>query len=208
MNIFTRNFAKKLASLSSPLIISGFFAIAITLSLMLLGASFANFAIAQEYASSAKASAGGAQQGGLLNLLPLLLIFLVFYFLIIRPQSKRLKLHHQMVSSLQKGDEVVTAGGVKAVILKAVEGSEYVTVQIADSVNVEILRSTISQKVAAKSVGKNEGKDATSSSNASDNSHDSGNSKAINNNVKPKRDVGNQPGGSKGKAKNVRGGSK
>ena len=64
------------------------------------------------FISNAHAQAAGGGNESLLSLLPLVLIFVVFYFLLIRPQSKRQKEHRDMVSNLQKGDEVTTAGGL------------------------------------------------------------------------------------------------
>ena len=77
------------------------------------------------------------------QLLPLVIIFVIFWFLIIRPQQKKMKEHRAMVSSVGKGDEIVTAGGVVAVVTKSVD-EVYVMAKVADGVEVKVLRGTIS----------------------------------------------------------------
>lgn len=91
----------------------------------------------------AHAQAGGAPEGpGLLaTLVPLLLIFAIFYFLIIRPQSKRMKQHREMVQNLEKGDEVVTGGGFYGRVTRVSEDS--VTVELAEGVRVKAQRDSI-----------------------------------------------------------------
>lgn len=76
-------------------------------------------------------AAGASPQGGdtLMGMLPIILMFVILYFLMIRPQMKRAKEHRNMLSALQKGDEVITAGGVVGKINKVGEG--YVTVEVA-----------------------------------------------------------------------------
>jgi len=78
-------------------------------------------------------------------LLPFALIFAVFYFLIIRPQSKRQKEHQSMIKALQKGDHVVSAGGMHGTIQSISEDSDVVTLEIADKVRVKMNRSSISR---------------------------------------------------------------
>ncbi len=98
--------------------------------------------ISPAYAQAA--GAGGA--GGIFGaLLPFFLIFVVFYFLLIRPQQKRAKEHQSMVSNLKKGDIVITAGGISGKVTKAAEGNESVDVEIAKGVSVSILRHFISE---------------------------------------------------------------
>lgn len=82
--------------------------------------------------SSAYAQAAGAagEQGSLMSLLPLILMFVVIWFLMIRPQMKRSKEHKAMVEALQKGDEVITAGGMLGRITKLSDA--YVTLEIAE----------------------------------------------------------------------------
>ena len=93
----------------------------------------------QPYVSPVLAATGG---NPLLDLLPFILIFLVMYFLIIRPQQKRLQEHKDMVAALRKGDTVVTGGGIIGKVTKVVEGE--IEVEIAKDVRVTVLRSTIS----------------------------------------------------------------
>ncbi len=103
-------------------------------------------------------TAPGAQPSSFEMFLPFIFIFVIFYFLIIRPQSKRQKEHQKFLSELKRGDEVVTASG----ILGRVEGitDTVVTVEIADGVKVKMLRTqvTASQKALAAPAAKTEGK--------------------------------------------------
>lgn len=87
---------------------------------------------------------GGGDGGGLMGLLPFVLIFVVFYFLLIRPQQKRAKEHKAMVETLKRGDKVVTSGGIVAKVSKVIDDNE-VEVEIASDVKVRVIRSTISQ---------------------------------------------------------------
>ena len=79
--------------------------------------------------SNAYAQAPGGAEGQLLGFLPIILMFVVLYFLMIRPQMKRAKEHRTMLEALQKGDEVITAGGMVGKVTKVGEG--YVTVEVA-----------------------------------------------------------------------------
>ncbi|GJL97268.1 MAG: preprotein translocase subunit YajC [Hyphobacterium sp.] len=81
--------------------------------------------------------------GALIQFAPLILIFVVFYFLLIRPQQKRMKDHREMVAALSKGDEVVTAGGVVGKVVKVDEGE--LQVEIATGVKVRVMRATVSE---------------------------------------------------------------
>jgi preprotein translocase subunit YajC len=92
-------------------------------------------------ASAHAQAAGGAQPNALLQMLPLLLIFVVFYFLLIRPQAKRAKEHKAMVAALGVGDEVVIAGGVLGRIVET--GDQFLTVEIASGVQVKVQRHTV-----------------------------------------------------------------
>jgi len=92
------------------------------------------------YAMGAGAGQGGG--GGFSAIVPLLLMFAIFYFLLIRPQQKKAKEHREMISNLKKGDRVVTSGGIHGRITSLDEGT--VTVEIADKVKVKILRGNIS----------------------------------------------------------------
>lgn len=86
-------------------------------------------------------AAGGP--GGLTSLLPLILMFAIFYFLLIRPQQKKAKEHRDMVANLKKGDRVMTTSGIYGRIVKLDE--EALTVEIADKVNVKIGRAFVGQ---------------------------------------------------------------
>lgn len=88
----------------------------------------------------AQAAPPGAS-GSLLGMLPLVVIFVVFYFLLIRPQQKRQKEHKEMVARLATGDEIVTAGGVLGKVIEV--GESFVQVEIASGVQVKIQRHTI-----------------------------------------------------------------
>jgi preprotein translocase subunit YajC len=86
-------------------------------------------------------------QSALIQFLPLILIFVVFYFLLIRPQQRKAKDHKTMLDALRRGDRVVTGGGIIGTVAR-VENPEEVTVDIADGVRVRVLRSTISSVLA------------------------------------------------------------
>ena len=86
-------------------------------------------------------AAGGTQPNAFVQLLPLVLIFVVFYFLLIRPQAKRAKEHKAMVAALAAGDEVVTSGGILGKVIEA--GEQFLTVEIADGVRVKVQRHTV-----------------------------------------------------------------
>ena len=92
------------------------------------------------------AAAGAAQSdSGLLGMLPLLLIFVLFYFMLIRPQTKRAKEHKNMVEALAKGDEVVTNGGLLGRVTDV--GESFITVKIADGVEVKVQKQSVSALV-------------------------------------------------------------
>lgn len=93
--------------------------------------------------ASAQAQGAGGQPSALMQFLPLVLIFVVFYFLLIRPQSKRAKEHAAMVAALEVGAEVVTSGGILGKVVEIAE--QYLTVEIAEGVNVKVQRHTVSQ---------------------------------------------------------------
>lgn len=94
--------------------------------------------------STASAQAQGAgQPNALMQFLPLVLIFVVFYFLLIRPQSKRAKEHSAMVAALEVGAEVATSGGILGKVVALAD--QYITLEIAEGVNVKVQRQTVSQ---------------------------------------------------------------
>jgi preprotein translocase subunit YajC len=83
----------------------------------------------------------------MLQLLPIVLIFVVFYFLLIRPQQKKMKQHKEMLSALRRGDRIVTGGGIIGTITKVIDDNE-VQVEIAEGVRVRVQRPAISAVLA------------------------------------------------------------
>ena len=81
------------------------------------------------------------ESAGIGQFIPLILIFVIFYFFLIRPQQKKVKEHKAMVESLKKGDKVVTSGGITGTISRIVDNDK-VEVEIADNVTVEVVRGT------------------------------------------------------------------
>jgi len=85
----------------------------------------------------------GGQQGSAMSSIFMLVVFgLIFYFMLIRPQSKRAKEHKNMVEALQKGDEVVTNGGILGKITKV--GESFVTIKVSDNVNINVQKHAVS----------------------------------------------------------------
>jgi preprotein translocase subunit YajC len=80
---------------------------------------------------------------GIASLVPLILIFLIMYFLLIRPQQKKLKEHQAMVAALRRGDQVVTQGGLIGKVTKVKDEVGEIEVEIAPNVNVRVVRSTV-----------------------------------------------------------------
>ena len=89
---------------------------------------------------------------GFTQFIPLILIFVIFYFFLIRPQQKKVKEHKSMVSALKRGDEVITSGGIVGTIEKVL-GDDKVDLLITENVTVEVVQSTI-QSLRNKSVAK------------------------------------------------------
>ncbi len=90
-----------------------------------------------------------AQPSPILQFLPLVFLFVIFYFLLIRPQQKRQKDHVNMIAKLDKNDEVITAGGVHATIVAVNEKT--LTIRIAENVKVEIEKNSITQVTKSRS---------------------------------------------------------
>ena len=99
--------------------------------------------ISTAYAQTAPAAAPGGIENSLMSLLPLVLMFVVLYFIMIRPQMKRQKEHKAMVEALAKGDEVVTAGGVYGKVSKL--GETNLHIEVSDGVEVMIQRHAVTQ---------------------------------------------------------------
>ena len=92
--------------------------------------------------------AGGAPAAfDFISLMPLVLIFVVFYFLLIRPQQKKMKTHRELIGNLKRGDKVLTAGGIIGSIVKT-EDDNTLIVEIAKDVRVKVARSTITDLVS------------------------------------------------------------
>ena len=96
--------------------------------------------ISPAYAQSAAGDGGG----GLVQLLPLVLIFVVFYFLLIRPQQKKMKAHKALVAGLRKGDKVVTGGGLIGTVTKEIDETE-VQIELAENVRVRVMRHMVQE---------------------------------------------------------------
>ena len=100
--------------------------------------------ISTAFAQSAPAATGGGDlQSTLISMLPLLLMFAVLYFVMIRPQMKKQKEHRAMIEALAKGDEVVTAGGLLGKVSKI--GDIYIGVELANGVDVQMQRNAVVQ---------------------------------------------------------------
>ncbi len=98
--------------------------------------------------SPAFAQAGGAADGGMfVQLMPLLLIFVVFWFFLIRPQQKKAKEHREMVSNVRRGDQVVTGGGLFGKVTKVIDENT-VQVELAENVRVKVISSTLTDVLA------------------------------------------------------------
>ena len=80
----------------------------------------------------------------LIQLMPLFLLFAIFYFLLIRPQQRRAKEHREMVAAVQRGDKIVSSGGVRGKVVKVI-GDTDVEVEISSGVNVVMIKSTIAE---------------------------------------------------------------
>ena len=103
----------------------------------------------------AQGGAGATGPGPLVQFLPLLLVFVVFYFLLIRPQQQKAKMHKELLNNLKRNDEVVTAGGLYGKVVEI--GETDLKLEIASNVRVRLDRSRIETVVSGKS--KREGKD-------------------------------------------------
>ena len=107
--------------------------------------------------------AGGGGLDGLGGLLPLVLIFVVFYFLLIRPQQKKAKEHREVLANLRRGDRIVTNGGLLGTITRVPNDTELM-VEIADGVKVRVLRGMVAESLSksdpAPAKSKDKGKDS------------------------------------------------
>ena len=105
-----------------------------------------NFLQTTPAAAATNANGGSAL---LVGILPWLLIFVIFYVLLIRPQQKRAKEHSQAIEAVKKGDEVVTAGGIRGRVTKVTD--DEAEVEIAQGVRVRVVKSTLSQVLTGAS---------------------------------------------------------
>ena len=90
---------------------------------------------------------------GIAQFIPLILIFVIFYFFLIRPQQKRVKEHKTMVASLKRGDEIITSGGIIGTIDRVME-DDRIEVIIGENVKVQIIRSTITSLLKKEEIKK------------------------------------------------------
>jgi preprotein translocase subunit YajC len=120
------------------------------------------------FVTPAFAQAAGAAGGQslLTSMLPLVLIFGVFYFLLIRPQQKKAKAHRDMVDAVRRGDNIVTAGGVLGKVTKVVDDTT-VQVEIAEGVKIKVLKGTLSD-VRSKGEPAKDGGEAKASDSGSE----------------------------------------
>lgn len=95
------------------------------------------------FVTPAYAQAAGGAGGAFASFLPLILIFLIMYFLLIRPQQKKVKEHQAMVEALRRGDQIVTAGGIVGKVTKVRDDGE-VDVEVAQGVTIRVVKHTIS----------------------------------------------------------------
>jgi len=93
----------------------------------------------------AHAQAAAQQPSMLASFIPLILIFLIFYFLLIRPQQKKQKEHKILLDSIQRGDEILSSGGILGKVIKV--DNDKITVEISKGVNVTIIRSTVADVI-------------------------------------------------------------
>ena len=108
---------------------------------------FISSAIAQ---TAPAAAAGGDLQSSLMGMLPLVLMFVVLYFVMIRPQMKKAKEHKAMVEGIAKGDEVATAGGILGKVTKV--GDSFISIEVSAGVEVQLQRSAVVQVLPKGSI--------------------------------------------------------
>ncbi|MBC8432152.1 MAG: preprotein translocase subunit YajC [Desulfobacterales bacterium] len=101
------------------------------------------------YAMGQGGALGGQQAGGFSSFIPLILMFVIFYFLLIRPQQKKSKEHREMISNIKQGDRIVTSGGIHGRVTAV--GETTMTLEIADKVRVKLARGNVAALVASAS---------------------------------------------------------
>jgi preprotein translocase subunit YajC len=118
--------------------------------------------ISTAYAMGQTGAAGSPAGGGLTAFVPLILMFVIFYFLLIRPQQKKAKEHQNMINNLKKGDKVITSGGIHGTITSL--GDTTVSLEIAENVKIKISRSNVAalnQKLSSSAPQKTKEKEKT-----------------------------------------------
>ncbi|MCU7611800.1 preprotein translocase subunit YajC [Anaplasma capra] len=110
----------------------------------------ASFAAASSAAPAPSAGFGASIAG----FVPLVLIFLIFYFLVIRPQQKKLKEHSKLLDSIKKGDKVVASGGLLGTVTKVDASNGHLHIEIATGVEVRVLKSSVSEVLNREGSGK------------------------------------------------------
>ncbi|MDO8535008.1 MAG: preprotein translocase subunit YajC [Xanthobacteraceae bacterium] len=113
--------------------------------------------ISPAFAQGLFGGGGGGSSDMLLSLMPFILIFVIMYFLILRPQQKRVKEHREMVTALRRGDTVVTSGGLVGKITKVVDDNE-IELQLAEGVRVRQMRQMVTDVRAKGEPVKDEGR--------------------------------------------------
>ena len=108
---------------------------------MFISQAWATDAVTAGAATATEAASGGTQ-GFLVSMFPLLIILLIFYVMVLRPQNKRIAEHRNLISNLRRGDKIVTGGGIIGTVKKVVADDE-VQVEIADGVVVRVVSGTI-----------------------------------------------------------------
>ena len=103
---------------------------------------------------AAAAAAPGGAAAFFVNMFPLILIFVIFYFLMIRPQAKRAKEHRAELDAIKKGDDVITGGGIRGRVTKVTD--DEAEVEVAPNVRIRVIKSTISNVVKPKTTPAND----------------------------------------------------
>ena len=101
--------------------------------------------ITPAFAQATGSAANGGAAGSILGLLPLVLVFIVFYFLMIRPQQRRVRALQQSIAAVKKGDQVVTSGGIVGRVTRVEDA--HVEVEIAPNTRVRVVKSTLAEVV-------------------------------------------------------------
>ena len=109
--------------------------------------NFIPVALADEAVDTVSTATDAVSSSSWTSVAPLLLIMVVFYFLVIRPQQKKVKEHQNMLGGLKKGDKVITSGGIMATIVRIDNDNNVLTLEIADNVNIKVKREFVGEIV-------------------------------------------------------------